>query len=262
MPQHESTSTPGAPERVALVTGGSQGLGAAIGRRLARGGHSVVLVARGLAGAEAVAKSIREAGGTAMAIACDVRIRDEVERSVAAALEAFGRLDILVSNAGVTRDALIHTMTDDEWRTVIDTHLTGGFLSAQAAQRPMVLQRYGRIVFIGSTAAVGNRGQVNYSAAKAGLQGMTRTLALELGPFGITVNLVSPGHIDSELTRASAERLNVPYEEVAANRISLNSIKRVGVPDDIASAVAFLASEESGYITGQVLSVSGRPTIS
>ena len=153
-------------------------------------------------------------------------------------------------------------MTDDEWRTVIDTHLTGGFLSAQAAQRPMVLQRYGRIVFIGSTAAVGNRGQVNYSAAKAGLQGMTRTLALELGQFGITVNLVSPGHIDSELTRASAERLNVPYEEVAANRISLNSIKRVGVPDDIASAVAFLASEESGYITGQVLSVSGRPTIS
>lgn len=247
--------------RVALVTGASQGLGAAIARRLARDGDAVVLAARRLEAAREVAESIIEAGGVAMAVECDVREREEVEHAVRAATERFGRLDVLVSNAGVTRDALIHTMTDDDWRVVLDTHLTGAFLTAQAAQRPMVEQRYGKIVFIGSTSSAGWRGQANYSAAKAGLQGFTRTLAIELGRFDINVNMVSPGHIDSELTRGTAQRLGIDYEQMRRDRIEANAIKRVGVPDDVANAVAFLVSDEAGYITGQVLHVSGRPSM-
>jgi len=151
-------------------------------------------------------------------------------------------------------------MTDDDWSTVIDTHLTGAFHAVQAAQRPMVEQRYGRIVLIGSTASAGWRGQANYSAAKAGMHGLARTLAIELGRFGITVNVVSPGHIDSELTRGTAERLGVDYETIRADRIAQNAIKRVGVPDDIANAVSFFVAEDAGYVTGQILHVSGGPS--
>ena len=247
--------------RVALVTGASQGLGAAIARRLARDGFSVALAARRATETEAVAESIRVAGGSAKAVRCDVTDRVQVDAAVESVVAEFGSLDVLVSNAGVTRDALVHKMTDDDWHTVLETHLTGAFLTSRAAQARMVPNGYGRIVFIGSTATAGWRGQANYSAAKAGLQGLARTLSVELGRFGITVNVVQPGHIDSELTRGTAARLGVDYAEIAAERIAANAIKRVGTPDDVANAVAFFAGDDAGYVTGQVLNVSGKPSI-
>ncbi|MEJ1922203.1 SDR family oxidoreductase [Microbacterium sp. KHB019] len=248
-------------ERVALVTGASQGLGAAIAHRLAADGHPVALLARRVPELDAVARAIRDEGGRAISVVADVTRADQMESAVERVVSEWGSLDILVSNAGVTRDALIHRMTDEAWFTVVNTHLTGAFFAARAAQRPMVERRYGRIVFIGSTSSAGWRGQTNYSAAKAGLQGMTRTLAVELGRFGITVNLVSPGHIDSELTRGTAERLGVDYAEIAAERIASNAIKRVGRPADVANAVSFFAGEEASYVTGQILNVSGKPSI-
>ncbi|MGU3498690.1 3-oxoacyl-ACP reductase FabG [Mycobacterium sp. C31M] len=248
-------------QRVSLVTGSAQGIGAAIARKLAEGGCAVVLADLAVDKAQDVAQSIVNSGGKAIAVRCDVSNREDAEAAVQAAVDNYGSLDILVSNAGVTRDNLIHKMTDDDWDLVIATHLTGGFYMARAAQRVMVKNRYGKIVFISSGSAAGNRGQANYSAAKAGLQGMARTLALELGPFGINVNCVSPGHIDTEMTRAVAARLGLEYEDVAKDKIAANSIKRVGVPDDIANAVRYLVSDEAGYVTGQVVNVHGRPSL-
>lgn len=247
-----------AASRVALVTGGSRGLGRAIAHRLAKDGLRVVVAGRSLEDAHAVAAEIQEVGGTAMAVGCDVRERRSVEDAVALTAAELGRVDVLVSNAGINRDNLIHKMTDEEWHEVIESTLTGGFLMAQCVQRHMVEQGYGRLVFVGSTASAGNRGQINYATAKAGLHGMAKTLAMELGRFGITANVVEPGHIDSPMTRALAERLGVDYEEIRAARIAVNFVKRVGVPDDVAATVSFVASEQAGYLTGQVLQVSGR----
>lgn len=245
--------------RVAIVTGASAGLGASIARRLAADGSTVVLAARNVEAMETVAGDIHAAGGHCLAVRCDVTHRPDIDAVVNTAVAEFGRLDIVVNNAGINRDSLIHKMTDDDWDSVIATHLTGSFLMARAAQRVMVAQHYGKIVFIGSTASAGNRGQVNYSAAKAGLEGMTRTLALELGPFGINVNCVAPGHIDEGMTRSLADRLGVDYEEIRKDRIASNAIKRVGTGHDIASAVSYLVSDDAGYVTGQVLKVSGKP---
>jgi 3-oxoacyl-[acyl-carrier protein] reductase len=203
--------------------------------------------------------SITNKGGLAEGFGCDVSSRDQVDEVIGAIVAAHGRLDILVNNAGVTRDNLIFRMSDDEWDLVIDTHLKGTFYCSRAAQRQMVAQKYGKIVCISSRAAVGNRGQSNYSAAKAGIQGLVKTMALELGPFNINVNAVAPGHIDTAMTRGIATKTNTTYEEVRAAAIALNAIKRVGTPDDIAAAVAFLASDDASYITGQVLYVAGRP---
>jgi 3-oxoacyl-[acyl-carrier protein] reductase len=253
-----STRPPADARRVAMVTGGSRGLGLAIANRLAVDGCAVIVAARDVADSMRVADDIRDRGGEALGVACDVRQRASVEAAVLAGVAAFGRLDILVSNAGVNRDSLVHTMTDEEWHEVIETTLTGGFLTAQCAQRHMVDQRWGRIVLVGSTASAGNRGQINYATAKAGLHGMAKTLAMELGRFDITANVVEPGHIDSPMTRALAARLDVDYEEVRQARIAVNFVNRVGVPDDVAALVSFVASEESGYLTGQVLTVAGR----
>ncbi|HEY8415930.1 MAG TPA: SDR family NAD(P)-dependent oxidoreductase, partial [Thermaerobacter sp.] len=182
-------------DRVALVTGGGRGIGAATALRFAREGAAVVVSDVDEGPAEEVAGKIRAEGGKALGVACDVRDRGQVEAMVQKAVEAFGRLDFLVTCAGIIRDNLIHKMSDDDWDAVIDTHLKGTFLCAQAAQRVMVPQRYGKMVFLSSTSALGNRGQTNYSAAKAGIQGMARTLAIELGPFNINVNAVAPGFI-------------------------------------------------------------------
>lgn len=246
-------------QRVAFVTGAGQGLGAAIARRLASDGHRVAVTDIDVDSAQSVAEDIKQSGGTAEALRVDVTNRDEVESSMADVVERHGSLDILVCNAGVLRDNLLFRMTDDDWDTVIRTHLTGAFYCSRAAQRHMVERKYGKIVLMSSRATMGNRGQTNYSAAKAGLQGMARTMAIELGPFGINVNAVAPGHIETAMTHATAERMGVPYEQLAEATVDRNAIKRVGQPEDVANAVAFLASDDAGYVTGQVLYLTGRP---
>lgn len=247
--------------RVAVVTGAAQGIGQAILERFAREGAAVVGLDRNEDALADAVEKVTSAGGRARAFPCDVTSRDQVEAAMAETEGEFGSLDILVNNAGVTRDALLHKMTDEEFDTVIGIHLKGSFLCTQIAQRYMVQRRYGKIVMLSSRAALGNRGQTNYSAAKAGLQGMTRTLAMELGPFGINVNAIAPGHIETAMTRAVAERVGLSYEDLKEKTIAQNAIKRVGRPEDIANLAAFLVSDESSFITGQTVYVAGRPTV-
>jgi 3-oxoacyl-[acyl-carrier protein] reductase len=241
-------------ERVALVTGGGRGIGAATARRFAAEGAKVAVSDLDEAPAHEVAEPI---GG--LAIACDVSRRDAVEAMVERTVSEFGRIDVLVTCAGIIRDNLLFKMTDDDWDAVIDTHLKGTFLCARAAQKQMVEQKYGKMVFLSSTSALGNRGQANYSAAKAGLQGMARTLAIELGPFNINVNAVAPGFVETRMTRATAERMGIDYEAFKLGASSQIPLQRVGQPDDIASVIAFLCSDEAGFVSGQTLYVRGGP---
>jgi len=234
-----------------LVTGGAKGIGAATAARLASEGAQVVVADFDEAAATETAERI---GGRA--VRCDVTSRADVEAAVAAAAES-GRLDVLVTCAGIIRDNLIHKMTDDDWEAVIATHLRGTFLAAQAAQAVMTQQGSGSMVLVSSVSALGNRGQANYSAAKAGLQGFTKTLAIELGPFGVTANAIAPGFIATEMTDATAARLGVSVEDFRAAAAEANPVKRVGYPEDIAAAAAFLCSDEASYITGQTLYVDG-----
>jgi 3-oxoacyl-[acyl-carrier protein] reductase len=245
--------------KAALITGGGRGIGAATAARLASEGAAVAVTDVDAAPAEETASAIERAGGRALALSCDVTDRDQVEEAVARTVEAFGRLDVLVTCAGVIRDNLIHKLSDDDWRTVLDTHLTGTFLAVQAAQRHMVPQRAGRIVVISSTSALGNRGQTNYSAAKAGIQGMAKTLAIELGPFNVNVNCVAPGFVATRMTEATAARLGMEFEqfqELVAQQVPLG---RVGRPEEIASVIAFLCSDDASYVTGQVIYARGGP---
>ena len=241
-------------DRVALITGGGRGIGAATARLLAAGGAKVAVSDLYEAPAREVADPI---GG--LAIACDVSNRQQVEAMVDRAVGELGRLDILVACAGITRDNLLFKMTDDDWDAVIDTHLKGTFLCARAAQKNMVDQKYGKMVFLSSTSALGNRGQTNYSTAKAGLQGMARTLAIELGPFNINVNAVAPGFVETRMTRATAERMGVDYEAFKMGAASQIPLRRVGQPVDIASVIAFLCSDESSFVSGQTVYVRGGP---
>jgi len=240
--------------KTALVTGGARGIGAATAARLAAEGADVVVADFDLAAAEETAAAI---GGRA--VRCDVTSRVEVEAAVAAAAEATGRLDILVTCAGILRDNLLHKMTDDDWEAVIDTHLRGTFLSVQAAQRHMVEQKSGSIVVISSTSALGNRGQANYSAAKAGIQGLAKTLAIELGPFGITVNCVAPGFIVTAMTEQTAERMGIPFDDFQEFVAGQTPVRRVGQPDDVAGVIAFLCSADAAFVSGQVIYVRGGP---
>ena len=190
---------------------------------------------------------------------CDVTSREQVETAVAEAASSTGRLDILVTCAGIIRDNLLHKMTDDDWDAVINTHLRGTFLSVQAAQKLMVAQKSGAMVLISSTSALGNRGQANYSAAKAGLQGLAKTLAIELGPFGIIVNSVAPGFVATAMTEQTAARMGVPFEEFTAAVAAQTPVRRVGQPDDVAGVIAFLCSADASYVSGQVIYVRGGP---
>jgi 3-oxoacyl-[acyl-carrier protein] reductase len=194
-----------------------------------------------------------------IAIACDVTDGKQVDAMIERTVKELGRLDILVACAGITRDNLLFKMTDEDWDAVIDTHLKGTFLCARAAQRPMVEQKYGKMVFLSSTSALGNRGQANYSAAKAGLQGMARTLAIELGPFNVNVNTVAPGFVETRMTRATAERMGIDYDAYKMGAASQTPLRRVGQPEDIASVISFLCSEESSFISGQTIYVRGGP---
>jgi len=240
--------------RVALVTGGGRGIGAATARLFAAEGARVAVSDMDVAPATEVAGPLK-----GLAIACDVTNRDQVEAMVERTVREFRRLDILVACAGITRDNLLYKMTDEDWDAVIDTHLKGTFLCARAAQRHMVEQKSGKMVFLSSTSALGNRGQANYSAAKAGLQGMARTLAIELGPFNINVNSVAPGFVETRMTRATSERLGVDFEAFKIGAASQIPLRRVGQPEDIASVIAFLCSDESSFVSGQTIYVRGGP---
>jgi 3-oxoacyl-[acyl-carrier protein] reductase len=241
-------------DRVALVTGGGRGIGAATAQLLAREGAKVAVSDLDEGPAREIAGPI---GG--LAVACDVSDRAQVERMVERTVKELGRLDVLVTCAGIIRDNLLFKMTDEDWDTVIDTHLKGTFMCARAVQKQMVEQKYGKMVFLSSTSALGNRGQANYSAAKAGLQGMARTLAIELGAFNINVNTVAPGFVETRMTRATAERMGVDYEAFKLGAASQIPLRRVGQPEDIASVIAFLCSEESSFVSGQTIYVRGGP---
>jgi 3-oxoacyl-[acyl-carrier protein] reductase len=240
--------------KVALITGGGRGIGAATAQLFAAQGARVAVSDMDIAPAEEVAGPIK-----GLAIACDVTNREQVEGMVARTLSELGRLDVLVCCAGITRDNLLFKMTDEDWDSVIDTHLKGTFLCARAAQKPMVEQKFGKMVFLSSTSALGNRGQTNYSAAKAGLQGMARTLAIELGPFNINVNAVAPGFIETRMTQATAERLGVDFEAFKVGAASQIPLRRVGQPEDVANVIGFLCSDEAGFVSGQTLYVRGGP---
>src|SRR5712691_8344190 len=204
-------------------------------------------------------KEIADAGGRAMAVGADVSDSAQVQAAVERVTGELGEPTVLINNAGVTRDNLLFKMTDEDWDTVLGVHLRGAFLVTRAVQKYMVAQRFGRIVNLSSSAALGHRGQVNYSAAKAGMQGFTKTLAIELGPFGITANAVAPGFIATDMTAATAARLGVPFEDfqkAAAERIP---VRRVGQGSDVAHTISFLASEGAGFVSGQVIYVAGGP---
>jgi 3-oxoacyl-[acyl-carrier protein] reductase len=245
--------------KVAVVTGAARGIGAATATRLGKDGATVAVVDLDEAQTKATADAIVSAGGTAFGIACDV----SDEAAVAAAAEQIraeaGSIDVLVNNAGVLRDNLLFKMSLSDWDTVMGVHLRGSFLWAREAQKTMVENRWGKIVNLSSTSALGNRGQTNYSAAKAGLQGFTKAMAIELGPFNINVNAVAPGFIVTEMTKATAERTGVDFEEMQKRGAQAIPLRRVGRPEDIANVVSTLCSEDTSYVTGQIIYVAGGP---
>ncbi|WDL97999.1 SDR family NAD(P)-dependent oxidoreductase [Alicyclobacillus sp. ALC3] len=243
--------------RVAMVTGAARGIGAATARKLAQDGAKVAVIDLQEEFTRDTVASIEAEGGKAIGIGCNVAVASEVDAAVERIVQAYGRLDILVNNAGLIRDNLLFKMTEDDWDTVLNVHLKGSFLCAKAAQRVMVEQKYGKIVNTSSTSALGNRGQANYSAAKAGLQGFTKTLAIELGQFNINVNAVAPGFIDTEMTKQTAERMGLnpeQFKQAVAARVAL---RRVGKPEDVANVIAFLVSEDASYVSGQVIYIHG-----
>ncbi|GAA1085037.1 3-oxoacyl-ACP reductase FabG [Nocardiopsis metallicus] len=245
--------------RVAIVTGAARGIGAGVAERLAREGRSVAVLDLKESDAQEVVDRITADGGKAVAVGCDVSDADQVTAAVDTVAERLGPPAILVNNAGVLRDNLLFKMSADDWDTVMNVHLRGSFLMSKAAQAHMTEAKWGRIVNLSSSSALGNRGQANYSAAKAGLQGFTKTLAIELGKFGITCNAVAPGFIETAMTRATAERIGVKYEDMKAFKSAEIPVQRVGHPEDIANAVAFFSGEDAGFVSGQVLYVAGGP---
>ena len=242
--------------RVAIVTGSARGIGAGIAKRFADEGASVAVLDLDEDQARATAEAL---GGNAQALGvrCNVTDAASVDAAVARVLEELGGLQILVNNAGITRDNLLFKLTEDDWDAVMGVHLKGAFLMSKAAQKTFVAQKYGKILNLSSVSAGGNRGQANYSAAKAGVQGFTRTLAVELGPFGVNVNAVAPGFIATEMTDETARRLRIDIEEFRRLNAEATPVRRVGHPADIAAAAAFLCSDEASYITGQILYVDG-----
>jgi 3-oxoacyl-[acyl-carrier protein] reductase len=258
MNQQEERMSDQAP-RVAVVTGAARGIGAATARRLASDGLAVAVLDLKDSDCADTVDAITAAGGKALAVGADVSQSDQVKAAVAKVADELGPPAVLVNNAGVLRDNMLFKMTDDDWDTVMGVHLRGAFLMARACQKSMVDQKFGRIINLSSSSALGNRGQANYSTAKAGLQGFTKTLAIELGQFNITANAIAPGFIVTDMTAATAARVGMDFEDfqkAAAGRIP---VRRVGRPEDVAHTASFLASEAAGFVSGQVIYVAGGP---
>jgi 3-oxoacyl-[acyl-carrier protein] reductase len=245
--------------RVAIVTGAARGIGAATAQRLAADGFAVAVLDLGEDDARETVQAIEAAGGTALAVGADVGDADAVQAAVERIVAELGPPVVLVNNAGVTRDNLLFKMTDADWDLVMHVHLRGSFLMARAVQKYMTEQRWGRIVNLSSTSALGNRGQANYATAKAGLQGFTKTLAIELGKFGVTANAIAPGFIVTDMTKATAARIGQEWEPYVQARAAAIPVARAGQPEDIAHTVSFLVSEGAGFVSGQVIYVAGGP---
>ncbi len=245
--------------RTAVVTGGARGIGAGIARRLAADGFAVAVLDRDEAGAKATAQRIAADGGQAVGIAADVADTESVSTAIDRIVAELGEPVVLVNNAGITRDNLLFRLTDDDWDAVMAVNLRGAFVMCRAVQKYMTAAKWGRIVNISSISALGNRGQANYAAAKAGLQGFTKTLAIELGKFGVTVNAIGPGFVDTEMTRGIAERTGLPFEEIAAAYSKDIPVGRIGTPADIAAVVSFFSREDASWVSGQVIYVAGGP---
>ncbi|MBA0126095.1 3-oxoacyl-ACP reductase FabG [Haloechinothrix sp. YIM 98757] len=248
-----------AQSRTAIVTGAARGIGAAIAIRLAQDGFAVGVVDLDEAGCAETITAITSAGGRAIAVGADVSSSGDVDAAVRRVTEELGAPTVLVNNAGITKDNLLFKMSDEDWDAVMGVHLRGSFLMSRAVQAHQTEAGWGRVVNLSSVSALGNRGQANYSTAKAGLQGFTKTLAVELGKFGVTANAIAPGFIESEMTAATAERVGVPYEDFKKGAAEQIPVRRVGQPSDIAATVSFLVSEEAGFISGQVIYVAGGP---
>ncbi|MCK1798967.1 3-oxoacyl-ACP reductase FabG [Streptomyces sp. XM4193] len=246
-------------QRVAIVTGAARGIGAATAVRLAEEGRAVAVLDLDEGACAETVEQITAAGGRALAVGCDVSDAEQVEAGVARVAAELGAPSILVNNAGVLRDNLLFKMSESDWDTVMNVHLRGAFLMSRATQAHMVDAGFGRIVNLSSSSALGNRGQANYAAAKAGLQGFTKTLAKELGKFGITANAVAPGFIATDMTAATAARVGMGFEDFQAAAATQIPVQRVGRPEDIADAVAYFTNERAGFVSGQVLYVAGGP---
>ena len=247
------------PQRVAIVTGSARGIGAATALRLAADGLAVAVVDLDEASTKTTVEAIEAAGGRALGVGADVADAAQVEAAVARVAAELGAPTVLINNAGVTRDNLLFKMSETDWDTVMGVHLKGSFLMSKAVQKHMVDARWGRIVNLSSTSALGNRGQSNYSTAKAGLQGFTKTLAIELGKFGVTANCIAPGFIVSDMTRATAERIGEDWQTYVSARAAAIPVARAGQVEDIAHTVSFFVSEGAGFVSGQVIYVAGGP---
>ncbi|WP_173916770.1 3-oxoacyl-ACP reductase FabG [Halobacillus sp. Marseille-Q1614] len=245
--------------RTALITGGSRGIGKGIARRFAEDGAKVAVIDVNEEALNEIESEFKEEGFDIFCKTANVVDFKQVENAAREVHEQFGSLDILVNNAGVIRDNMLFKMTDSDWDTVMDVHLKGSFNAARACQKFMVDQKYGRIINISSTSALGNRGQANYATAKAGLQGFTKTLAIELGKFNITANAVAPGFIETDMTKETAARIGISFDDLIKASVEKIPVGRSGKPEDIANAVAFYADERSSFVNGQVIYVAGGP---
>jgi 3-oxoacyl-[acyl-carrier protein] reductase len=246
-------------QRVAIVTGAARGIGAATAKRLAADGFAVAVLDLDEASTGDTVKAIEAEGGRALGVGVDVANAEQVATAVERVATELGPPVVLVNNAGITRDNMLFKMTEEDWDAVMNVHLRGHFLMTRATQKYMTQAKFGRIVNLSSTSALGNRGQVNYSAAKAGVQGFTKTVAIELGKFGVTCNAIAPGFIETEMTAATAARVGVSMEDFKNAAATMIPVARVGQPEDIAHTVSFLVSEGAGFVSGQVVYVAGGP---
>jgi 3-oxoacyl-[acyl-carrier protein] reductase len=245
--------------RVAIVTGAARGIGAAVAKRLAKDGYAVTVVDLDESSCKETVAAIEADGGRAIGVGADVSDSNAVTAAVDRVAAELGPPTVLINNAGITRDNLLFKMTEQDWDAVLGVHLRGAFLMSRAVQKHQVDQGWGRIVNLSSTSALGNRGQVNYSAAKAGMQGFTKTLAIELGKFGVTANAIAPGFIETDMTAATAERVGVPFEDFKKAAATQIPVGRTGKPEDIAAMAAFFVSDEASFVSGQVIYVAGGP---